>query len=190
MGKEALTKVVVLLLALYGCSFIPLWGIEGASGTFTLHKEHDSLYHLVLTTDSTCDRWTLPYPVYRMETGDVDGNGSTDALVGVVKGTRFHPEKGRRLFIFKNYRGLVRPLWLGSKLGGRLIDFRFANRRVRSLEAASDSIFAVAEYEWDGFGLSFCRYLAKHTDEATARMAFDAETGMEHDIRTQETSAE
>lgn len=189
-------KGLVLLLAVCGCSFIPLWGIEGAcggegdSGTFTLRKEHDSLYHLVLATDSTCDRWTLPYPVYRMETGDVDGNGSTDALVGVVKSTRFHPEKGRRLFIFKNYRGLVRPLWLGSKLGGRLIDFRFANRRVRSLEAASDSIFAVAEYEWDGFGLSFCRYLAKHTDETTARKVFGGETGMEHDIRTQETPAE
>jgi hypothetical protein len=60
--------------------------------TFTLERKSDSLSVLTLTTDSTCDRWRLPYPVYRLETGDVDGNGSTEALVGVVKPTRFHPK--------------------------------------------------------------------------------------------------
>ena len=71
--------------------------------TFSLVQKTDSLYLLTLTTDSTSHQWTLPYPVYRMEEGDVDGNGTIEALVGVVKATRFYPEKGRRLFIFKNY---------------------------------------------------------------------------------------
>ena len=47
---------------------------------FTLRKEHDSLYWL--------NDWRLPYPVYQFQTGDVDGDGSIDAMVGVVKGTR------------------------------------------------------------------------------------------------------
>lgn len=173
-------KRLPLTAALSATLIIPHWGTEGASGTFedsapscfTLHREHDSLYHLVLSTDSTCDSWQLPYPVYRMETGDVDGDGSPDALVGVIKSTRFHPEKGRRLFIFKNYHGLVRPLWLGSKLGGRLVDFHFADGTIRSLETASDSSFVVAEYEWAGFGPVFRQYIVERTDEATARKAF------------------
>ena len=130
--------------------------------TFSLTQQHDSLFTLTLRTDSTCDKWTLPYPVYRMDTGDVNGDGSTDALVGVIKSTRFYPEKGRRLFIFKNYHGLIRPLWLGSKLGGELCDFRFADGRVRSMEAIAEGRYVVAEYRWSGFGLVFERFVAEN----------------------------
>ena len=93
--------------------------------TFRLESANDSLSWLILQTDSTSDRWQLPYPVYQFQVGDVDGNGVDDAVVGVIKKTRFHRELGRRLFIFKNYRGHIRPLWMGSKLGGELVDFRF-----------------------------------------------------------------
>lgn len=144
-----------------------------AAQTFGLHRDTDTTATLTLTADSTCDRWRLPYPVYRFATGDVDGDGSTDAMVGVVKSTRYHPEVGRRLFIFRNYRGFIRPLWLGSKLGGRLVDFRFADGKVRSLEMMADDLWTVAEYEWQGFGLGFCRYLAHRCDEAAARRKFD-----------------
>lgn len=141
--------------------------------TFTLEQRHDSLSVLTLTTDSTCNHWPLPYPVYRMATGDVDGDGREDALVGVVKATRFHPEKGRRLFIFKNYHGLIRPLWLGSELGGTLCDFRFTDGRVRSLEATVSGLYVVAEYCWSGFGLAFNRYLAKGVSQEAAVSIFE-----------------
>ena len=111
---------------------------------FTLRKENDSLYWL--------NDWRLPYPVYQFQTGDVDGDGHEDAMVGVIKGTRYYPEKGRRLFIFKLVNGKARALWLGSKLGGVLQNFRFVNGRIRSLETATDSVYVVAEYKWGGFG--------------------------------------
>ena len=65
---------------------------------FQLRCEHDSLYWL--------NDWRLPYPVYQFQTGDVDGDGSEDAMVGVVKSTRFYPERGRRLFIFKKFAAM------------------------------------------------------------------------------------
>ena len=99
MRRWGLSIVVSLLT-------VVCWG-----QTFSLVQKTDSLYLLTLTTDSMTHQWSLPYPVYRMETGDVDGNGTIEALVGVIKATRFYPEKGRRLFIFKNYEGLVRPMW-------------------------------------------------------------------------------
>jgi hypothetical protein len=108
-----------------------------------------------------------------METGDVDGNGSEEALVGVVKATRFYPEKGRRLFIFKNYHGLIRPLWLGSRLGGQLYDFRFADGKVRSMELTTDGRYTVAEYHWSGFGLAFSRYVAKDVSREEAMRRFE-----------------
>ena len=147
--------------------------VECWGQTFSLVQKSDSLYLLMLTTDSMTHQWTLPYPVYRMETGDVDGNGTVEALVGVIKATRFYPEKARRLFIFKNYEGLVRPMWLVSKLGGKLKDFHFYDGRVRSLESNAKGQFTVAEYRWDDFGMAFERYLIRDAGEAEARRIFE-----------------
>jgi len=132
--------------------------------TYELRREHDSLYWL--------NEWRLPYPVYQFQTGDIDGDGRKDALVGVVKTTRFYPELGRRLFIFKQIDGRVRPLWLGSKLGGILHDFRFADGCLLSLELTTDNLYVVAEYRWASFGMAFERFIVKGTDKETAHKYF------------------
>jgi len=134
---------------------------------FELRKSHDSLYWL--------NDWALPYPVYQFQTGDVDGDGRVDAMVGVIKATRFYPEKARRLFIFKQVESqkapgtlLARPLWMGSKLGGILEDFRYRDGGIRALESTTDSLYVVSDYVWGGFGMSFLRFVKKGTDRATA----------------------
>ena len=134
--------------------------------TFRLEQKSDSLNILILETRGKdgkvvrTARWELPYPVYRLATGDVDGDGKKEAMVGVVKATRFYPEKGNRIFVFKNLRGNIRPLWMGSRLGGDLVDFTFVNGRLRSLEQSSDGKrFAVGEYTWSRFGPAFEKYL-------------------------------
>ena len=138
---------------------------QDAAG-FRLRQEHDSLFWL--------NDWRLPYPVYRFCTGDVDGDGVAEALVGVVKSTRYCKERGRRIFIFRWVNGKARPLWMGSKLGGRLEDFRYVGEgRVRSLETTGDGGYVVAEYVWDDFGLAFCRFMAKNVDRETALLMFE-----------------
>ena len=79
------------------------------SALFTLRQVNDTLHVLELRSkgqgtgnEEQVSKWPLPYPVYQFQTGDVDGDGKTDAMVGVIKSTRYFPEKGRRLFIFKN----------------------------------------------------------------------------------------
>ena len=173
-------------------------GVE--SQGYELRKEHDSLYWLRATGGSQeqaamrgeagrkADEWRLPYPVYQFQTGDVDGDGSMDAMVGVIKKTRFYP-LGKRLFIFKQIdasppRKLVRPMWLGSKLGGTLEDFRYvapaegdSMGRIRALESTADSLYAVSDYKWGGFGMKFDRLIIKGVDRETAlRHFYDQET--------------
>ena len=140
---------------------------------FQLEKKTDSLYYLTLKTDSTLDKWKLPHPVYRFCTGDIDGDGSIDAMVGVINITRFYKQPGRRLFIFKNKKGCVRPLWLGSKLGGILQDFRFVNGVVRSLETTSSGQYVVAEYRWQGFGFEFVRFMTMKVERQKALKVFN-----------------
>ncbi|MBR1503518.1 MAG: hypothetical protein IJ618_06525 [Prevotella sp.] len=132
--------------------------------SFKLKKEHDSLYWL--------NDWRLPYPIYQFQTGDIDGDDREDAIVGVIKPTRFYPERGRRLFIFKQVKGKARPMWLGSKLGGILEDFRFIDGKIRALESTTDSLYVVSDYRWSGFGMKFDHYIIKGVDKQTAIKTF------------------
>ena len=136
----------------------------GHAQGFQLRKQNDSLYWL--------NDWRLPYPVYQFQTGDIDGDGNEDAMVGVVKGTRFYPEKGRRLFIFKQVNNKARPLWLGSKLGGILEDFRYVDGKIRALESTTDSLYVVSDYKWSSFGMKFDRFIIKGVDKETAIKSF------------------
>lgn len=155
-------KTIILTLALTTGGMISLaqtTGMREGNG-FTLRKEHDSLYWL--------NDWKLPYPVYQYQTGDIDGDGHIDAIVGVIKSTRFYPEKARRIFIFKEINKKARPMWLGSKLGGILEDFRFVNGKIRALESTTDSLYAVSDYVWGGFGMKFDHFIIKGVDKQTA----------------------
>ena len=155
-------KTIILTLALTTGGMISLEQTTGMreDNGFTLRKEHDSLYWL--------NDWKLPYPVYQYQTGDVDGDGHIDAIVGVIKSTRFYPEKARRIFIFKEINKKARPMWLGSKLGGILEDFRFVNGKIRALESTTDSLYAVSDYVWGGFGMKFDHFIIKGVDKQTA----------------------
>lgn len=140
---------------------------------FSLVQENDSLSFVVLEGGEYVDRWQLPYEVYRFCMGDIDGNGTDEALVGVVKSTRFYPSPARRIFVFKNHRGHIRPMWLGSKLGGELVDFRLNGNRVRSFERAPDGSYFVAEYQWRSFGLKFEHYVVKAETKEKAKEIFN-----------------
>ena len=66
-------------------------------------------------------------------------------------------------------------MWLGSKLGGILEDFRFvasadsdSTGRIRALESTTDSLYVVSDYKWGGFGMKFERQIIKGVDKETA----------------------
>ena len=212
MNRTIIPIVTVWLLML-----IPIMGwsqeTEDRSQAFELRKENDSLYWLGVKGGSKSDEWRLAHPVYQFQTGDVDGDGSEDAMVGVIKKTRYYP-MGRRLFIFKQIEGnggvrrqegrirpplapptqegkqaqevipskrkLVRPMWLGSKLGGIMENFRFVEPaegdsvgRIRALESTTDSLYVVSDYKWSGFGMKFERFIIKGVDKETALQYFE-----------------
>ena len=140
---------------------------------FSLLNPNDSLYLLQLIENGDTDIMALPYPVYRFTTGDVDGDGREEALVGVEKSTRYDKVVRRRLFVFKNYHGKVRPQWMGSRLGHPIIDFAFVKDKVRSLEAERDGRYLVAEYFWRSFGFDFSSYLCREKDREHAIEVFN-----------------
>ena len=112
--------------------------------------------------DSVVDTWKLDYPVYRFTCGDMTGDSIPEVLVGTIKTTRYRPEKDKRLFIFHLYKGrFIRPLWLGSRVGCPLIDFKVETDTVPNLvhtwerKGNGDTIEVL--YRLKGFGLKFIK---------------------------------
>lgn len=145
---------------------------QAQAQTFRLEQESDSLSYLTLTTGEHTDRYRLPYPILNWCTGDVDGDGKEDALVMVVKSTRYDPRELPRLFTFQQVNGHIRPLWLGSQLGGILEDFRFVDGKVITLQTTTDGQYVVMTHRWRKFGLGADQVLIQGVDKETAMRVF------------------
>ena len=110
--------------------------------------------------DSVIDTWKLDYPVYRFTCGDMTGDSIPEVLVGTIKATRYRPEKDKRLFIFHLYKGrFIRPLWLGSRVGCPLIDFKVETDSMPNLvhtwERKDNGDTIEVLYQLKGFGLKY-----------------------------------
>lgn len=123
---------------------------------FAISQKTDSLWLLSLSNGNgkVTGTWKLSYPVYRFAATDIDGDGSEDAVVGVFKSSRYFTTPSHRVFIFKNFNGKIRPLWLGSRLGGELVDFVVVGNVIRAIEKTEHG-YAVSNYTWKGFGMGF-----------------------------------
>ena len=161
-----LRVIIVSLLSCLCCTCL-------SAQTFSLKRTNDTCSVLVLTTESMSDEWLLSYPVYQFRTGDVDGDGEEEALVGVVKSTRFYPEKGNRLFVFKNRDGRVRPLWLGARLGEEIVDFCVGDGKLISIERCRNGQYNLDEWEWSRFGPRFSRYIMTNATAEEIQQTFN-----------------
>lgn len=155
------------------CILMLMVGRAAGAQQFQLLAVHDSLSLLILSSETLSDTLRLPYPVYRFCTGDINGDGLEEALVGVVKSTRYYAEKERRLFILKNHGGRIRNLWRGSRVGRRLIDFKLAGQDIRCLMQMNGNRYSVADFTLARFGLQFLRFIIRDTSEEDARKMFE-----------------
>lgn len=138
-----------------------------SDGTFRiwLEQRSDTLGVVFLEErGSLSDSLLLPYPIYRFCCGDLSGDGIPEVCIGVEKAARYWPQKDRRLFLYHLWHGrYIRPLWLGSRVGHRLVDFEICRdsvpARILTTEIRSDSTRLHALYRWQGFGLKFEKYI-------------------------------
>lgn len=139
-----------------------------------LQKQTNSQYTLVATTGNYTNQWKLPYPVYRFITADINNDGNTDILVGLIKTTRFDTIPRKRLFIYKLVDGCIRPMWLGSRVGQPLIDFSVSQFNgynvIRTAEYEHNGNCLVAEYKYQKFGIKFIRYIERNISPEKARL--------------------
>lgn len=171
-------------------AFFPLRNIDSTlsytKGNYTLTVRLSSLgkfgYRLSAQTkhDDTITSnyaFTVNYPVYHFELGDVDRDGNVDICLGVIKKTHCDSTSKKRLFFYRLDQGRIRPLWLGSKVSHELVDFRYIteqnNKYIRTVEKEINGNYLVAEYEWKGFGLGLSHYISRNINLTSAYETFN-----------------
>ena len=157
--KEAVREYGVVQEDSVTCRYSSTIG-EGVLRLVAVTDSTNRIEHL--KGDSVVDTWKLDYPVYRFTCGDMTGDSIPEVLVGTIKATRYRPEKDKRLFIFHLYKGqFIRPLWLGSRVGCPLIDFKVETDSMPNLvhtwERKDNGDTIEALYQLKGFGLKFVR---------------------------------
>lgn len=179
--------VTLLVVALTGCSndkpFYKSVFIQDNffNGRVTVEKiEKLNKYRLTITDTITgeSDRIYTPYKIFQMETADVNNDGKTDILIGIVKPTPFDPVLKKRLFIFQIDRDYIRPLWLSSRLVHPLEAFTVIKNqsgecRVHALEKISNKLYCIDEYRWASFGMTFMKTCSDSLTYLQAKVLLD-----------------
>ncbi len=94
---------------------------------------------------------------WKLDVGDVDGDGSPDFAIGIVKPTRFIKKPHSTVFFYTFDGKHLTKKWLASSLGRPLIDFCLGpptkkGRSLWTLERTSGGKVAASYGKWSGFG--------------------------------------
>ncbi|MGE5542415.1 MAG: FG-GAP repeat domain-containing protein [Bacillota bacterium] len=101
---------------------------------------------------------------WKAASGDIDGDGLPELLVGVWKQTRLDPVFDRRLFVYAWSEHGPAPKWLGSRLSRPFVDFEVedvdgnGDLELVALELERSGVFSARAYEWSGFGFQAVDY--------------------------------
>ena len=105
--------------------------------------------------------------VWKLEVGDIDGDGIDEVGLGVYTQSPLHPIDAKRPYIYTFNGEKLIAKWRGSRLSRPFVDFIFydidkdTSDEILSIEVLKDGKYIINSYKWKGFG--FEGYLESET---------------------------
>lgn len=124
------------------------------------------------------DRLMFNKHIFKICSGDVNGDGNDELLVGIIKKTKFDPIDKKRILIFYIDSVKLRPLFLSSKLRNEIIDFglqKNSSGKIVTIEVLREGNYSIGSYKWQKFGLLFTGYKGKHESLTDCKKEFNHE---------------
>ena len=96
---------------------------------------------------------------WKIDTGDIDGDGIDEISIGVYKETIFHPVMAKRPFIYSFSDNILLAKWRGSRLSRPFTDYTFYDideegiDEIISIEISENEKMLINSYKWIGFGI-------------------------------------
>lgn len=96
---------------------------------------------------------------WKIDTGDIDGDGIDEISIGVYKKTIFHPVMANRPFIYSFKGNDLLAKWRGSRLSRPFTDYTFHDidedgvDEIISIEVLENEKMLINSYKWIGFGI-------------------------------------
>lgn len=105
-----------------------------------------------------CHKQMKTMKPWKIQTGDVDGDGINEISILMYKKTPFNPIMANRPFLYQWIGEDIAPKWLGSRLAMPFEDLIFADinadgkDELLSIETKENSHKVLMAYTWKGFG--------------------------------------
>ena len=171
MKKKLILSILIIFLVLVGLNYIHIKSDEislvtsSGEASVVLFRKPFSSYSNRIEIETNGDVYRKdfkgknPLNIWKLEVGDVEGDGEIELALGVYKKSPHHQVLTKRVFLYNIVDGRLKPKFRASRLSLPMDDFviydidKDGRDEVVSIEIKDKSYF-IAAYHYENFHLT------------------------------------
>lgn len=170
MKKKLILSILIIFLVLVGLNYIHIKSDEislvtsSGEARVVLFRKQFSSYSNRIEIETSGDVYRRdfkgenPLNIWKLEVGDVEGDGEMELALGVYKKSPHHKVMAKRVFLYNIVDGRLKPKFRASRLSLPMDDFILydidgdGRDEIVSIEIKDKSYF-IAAYHYENFHL-------------------------------------
>ena len=171
MKKKLILSILIIFLVLVGLNYLHIKSDEislmtsSGEASVVLFRKPFSSYSNRIEIETSGDVYRRdfkgknPFNIWKLEVGDVEGDGEIELALGVYKKSPHHKVLTKRVFLYNIVDGRLKPKFRASRLALPMEDFviydidKDGRDEVVSIEIKDKSYF-IAAYHYENFHLT------------------------------------